>query len=126
MKQRIFIVLAAILGAFAISLGAFGAHGLKNFLASADDGVRRMEWWKTAAHYHLVHSVLLFILVNLKINKWIFTSYVFAVLGICLFSGSLYVMTITNLRPLGMVTPIGGVCFIISWFCLIGTETNNK
>ena len=54
---RIFIALAGVLGALAVGLGAFGAHGLRAKLEALDDGAKRLGWWETAAHYHLVHAL---------------------------------------------------------------------
>ena len=57
--DRTFLVLAAVFGFLAVALGAFGAHGLERMLAEAEDGARRMQWWTTAAHYHLTHAIAL-------------------------------------------------------------------
>jgi len=108
-------------GALAVAMGAFGAHGLETSLAEAVDGAKRIGWWETAAQYHLIHSVVLVGVAWLlekregrapKIAAWAF------VLGVLLFSGSLYAMTLTNITALGMVTPIGGTAFIVGWGAL--------
>lgn len=103
---------AAIIGGLAVALGAFGAHGLKAVLA--DNHTAAI--WEKAVFYHFIHSVMLFVLAGrapLRIGPWLcFLG------GILVFSGSLYLMAVTNLRWLGAITPIGGVSFIAGWVCL--------
>ncbi|MBW2461019.1 MAG: DUF423 domain-containing protein [Deltaproteobacteria bacterium] len=118
---RGWLVAAGVSGALAVALGAFGAHGLEADLAVAQDGAKRIGWWETAAHYHLMHSVALIGVAWVRsttagraptVAGWAF------VLGVVLFSGSLYAMTLTDLRALGMVTPLGGTAFIVGWVSL--------
>ena len=115
---RIFIVLSGLLGFSAVALGAFGAHGLRSRLESLPDGVKRLEWWKTAAHDHLIHALALAHAAGLvqrgastsgSVAGWSFVA------GVALFSGSLYLMTITGQTKLGAITPIGGLCFLVGW-----------
>jgi uncharacterized membrane protein YgdD (TMEM256/DUF423 family) len=105
--------LAAAAGLLAVVLGAFGAHGLKSLLA--EYGTATI--WEKAVFYHFIHAVMLFVLAEHKpfrpLAWWAFFA------GIIVFSGSLYVLAATNARWLGAVTPIGGVCFIIGWSCLL-------
>ncbi len=110
----------ALLGALAVVLGAFGAHGLKGFLETAVDGPLRLQWWNTAAHYHLVHALLAtaFALLSTRTTK-AGVGLVLCCVGVLLFSGSLYVMTLTNLKALGAVTPFGGLAFIAAWLWLV-------
>ena len=110
---------AALLGAAAVALGAFGAHGLSSRLGSLADGALRLDWWKTAASYHLAHALALGFAALLaqegragRLAGWGFIA------GIVLFSGSLYTMTLTGQRWLGAVTPIGGLSFIVGWVAL--------
>lgn len=112
--------IAGVLGALAVALGAFGAHALKGFLATADDGAQRLAWWHTATQYHLVHAVLAAVCA-LMIQRFpkAKTPLRLCVVGTVLFSGSLYVMTLTNIRVLGAVTPLGGVAFIAAWIGLL-------
>lgn len=105
--------IAASLGVLAVSLGAFGAHGLKELLAS--NGTAGI--WEKAVFYHLIHAVMLFILAGrtpLHTGVW-FSFFT----GILIFSGSLYLLAVTNLRWLGAITPFGGVSFIVGWVWLI-------
>lgn len=118
MHPRWFLVVAAISGFLAVALGAFGAHGLRSRFAALEDGSKRLEWWATAAQYHLVHAVALAI-VALVLAERASTAgrvagYSF-ISGTLLFSGSLYVMALTGVRILGAVTPFGGVSFLVGW-----------
>ena len=101
---------AAILGFLGVALGAFGAHGLKNVLEShATTAI-----WQTAVFYHLVHAVgSLWASEKHSAVVWIWTA------GIVIFSGSLYILAITNLRWLGAVTPFGGLLFLAGWLMIL-------
>jgi len=112
-------VLAAVLGAFAVAFGAFGAHGVQGFLADAEDSAKRLEWWRTASHYHLVHALLALGFAVAARGRAARVGIGLVVGGVVLFSGSLYVMTLTNLKVLGAVTPLGGLSFIAAWLWLI-------
>lgn len=116
--SRIFIILSGLFGFSAVALGAFGAHGLRSRLDSLPDGLKRLDWWNTAAHYHLSHALALG-LVAWLVHRGAGTSAVVAgwsfVAGIALFSGSLYLMTVTGQTKLGAITPLGGVLFLVGW-----------
>ncbi len=113
-------VVAGILGALGVALGAFGAHALKDFLSAADNGAQRLQWWSTATEYHLAHALLAAVFaVMLRRAPRARTGLALCVVGVTLFCGSLYVMTLTNLRVLGAVTPLGGLAFIGAWVWLI-------
>jgi uncharacterized membrane protein YgdD (TMEM256/DUF423 family) len=105
--------IAAALGFLAVALGAFGAHGLKDLLIQ--NGTASI--WEKAVFYHFIHAVVLFILAERKIFPkmagWFFLA------GIFFFSGSLYLLAVTNVRWLGAVTPVGGTCLLIGWGTLI-------
>lgn len=116
--SRIFIILSGLLGFSAVALGAFGAHGLQSRLGSLPDGIKRLDWWNTAAHYHLSHALALALAAWLVhrgagasalVAGWAFVG------GVALFSGSLYLMTITGQTKLGVVTPFGGLLFLVGW-----------
>lgn len=112
--KSVFLFLAAVFGFLAVALGAFGAHGLKNVLSP-----EMMEVYKTAVNYQMWHALLLGMIAYWRFQNpsaqlliwagWVVTA------GIGLFSGSLYLLTLTGIRALGAVTPIGGVCFLIGW-----------
>ena len=105
--------LAALLGCLAVALGAFGAHGLSATLA----GFQTTAIWEKAVFYHFIHAVMLFIIAG-RNPIYRGPSCCFLV-GIVLFSGSLYVLAVTNLRWLGAVTPVGGISFLAGWIWLI-------
>lgn len=113
-------VLMAVNGFLAVAMGAFGAHGLKARLAESPDATERLAWWSTAAHYHLAHALALGFAAYL--HQRVGTAGSVAGLcfqaGILLFCGSLYTMTLTNLRWLGAVTPLGGLSLLAGWLCL--------
>jgi uncharacterized membrane protein YgdD (TMEM256/DUF423 family) len=107
-------------GFLAVALGAFGAHGLQSRLEGVLDGAKRLGWWQTAAHYHLVHALALAVvaLVLAKAPQARFAGYAFTV-GTLLFSGSLYAMALGGPRVLGAVTPLGGLGFLVGWAVLL-------
>jgi uncharacterized membrane protein YgdD (TMEM256/DUF423 family) len=117
--HRQYLVVASALGFLAVALGAFGAHGLTSRLASLADGAQRLDWWKTAALYHLTHAIALAIVAGLvgDTRAGRVACVAFCV-GIALFSGSLYVMTLTGIRVLGAVTPLGGLSLLVGWAAL--------
>lgn len=104
--------IAATFGFLAVALGAFGAHGLKPTLLA--NGT--LATFETGALYHLVHAVVLLILAQREpLARGAFV--LFAV-GIVIFSGSLYVLAITNLKWLGAIAPLGGLGLLGGWFAL--------
>jgi uncharacterized membrane protein YgdD (TMEM256/DUF423 family) len=119
--QRAILLTAALSGFLAVALGAFGAHGLKSALAKLPDFLQRLEWWQTAAQYHLLHALALGIVGALAEQQrgraLIVASVAFAA-GTVLFSGSLYAMTLSGVRALGAVTPLGGLAFLVGWAAL--------
>jgi len=119
---RLLLQLAGVNGFLAVALGAFGAHGLQSYLEGQVDGALRLEWWETAAHYHLIHALAFvacaWIAERTAGRLAVFGGWCFQ-LGILLFSGSLYVMCLTDLRVLGAVTPIGGVLLLGGWALVV-------
>lgn len=117
MIVKVAVVFAALSGALAVTLGAFGAHGLRGKIEP-----RLMETFQTAVEYQMIHSVAL-LMVALMISHFGRTLaldisiYAF-IGGIILFSGSLYGLALTELRWLGPVTPLGGLFFITGWLAL--------
>ncbi len=112
MKTPLAIRLAAGLGLVGVGLGAFGAHGLKARLAAFGTE----SFWETAVIYHLVHAVALLAIAERAsaFVTWLWVG------GIGVFSGSLYVLALTDARWLGAITPIGGVSLIVGWALLLG------
>ena len=115
--MKLFVSLGALLAMLGVALGAFGAHGLKTRVAP-----ELLTTWNTGVLYHLVHAlglVLIGILCQLlpeaqlvRLAGWFLLS------GIALFSGSLYLLVISDIRALGMITPIGGIAFLVGWALL--------
>ena len=106
----------ALLGVAGVVLGAWGAHGLTQYLGTSDTGA-----WPTAVLYHLLHAVMVVVCGLLALSqgtRWIRFAGVAFVVGIVLFSGSLYALTLGGPRWLGPVTPLGGVSFILAWSAL--------
>jgi uncharacterized membrane protein YgdD (TMEM256/DUF423 family) len=102
---------AGVVGALGVTMGAFGAHAVKDMVSE-----EALAWWRTGAQYHMIHALALgLVAVHPARPKWATVAFV---AGIVLFSGSLYTMTLTELRWLGAITPFGGVCFIIGWLML--------
>jgi uncharacterized membrane protein YgdD (TMEM256/DUF423 family) len=111
--------IAAIAGFLAVTLGAFGAHGLKEILSQ--NGTT--EIWEKGAFYHFIHAVMLFVIAGRKPFMagawWSFLA------GIVIFSGSLYLLAVTNMKWLGAITPIGGLSFLAGWAWLIFSAGKN-
>jgi uncharacterized membrane protein YgdD (TMEM256/DUF423 family) len=115
MTNSLALRVAAVLGLLAVGLGAFGAHGLKDLLLR--NGTAAI--WEKAVFYQFVHTVMLFVLAQrtpLHLGPWLCF-----LAGILVFSGSLYLLALTNARWLGAITPIGGVSFLAGWLWLIVT-----
>lgn len=109
MSSAFAIRVAALTGFLAVALGAFGAHGLKDILVRYET----QAIWQTAVFYHAVHAVMLVLLAQqqpVRIGPW-----VSFLAGIVVFSGTLYLLAVTNLRWLGAITPFGGVAFLTGW-----------
>ena len=110
--SRIFLAIAAIFGGLSVGAGAFATHALRERLTE-----RSLEIFETAARYQMYHALAL-ILVALLISREEFTQPLFVVagwsfiIGILIFSGSLYALSLTNVKVLGAITPLGGAAFI--------------
>ena len=111
-----YLMIGTISGCIVVIMGAFGAHALNDIL---DDYGKSI--YDKAVLYHMFHSIAILILglinkiqpeMPLSIAGWSF------LFGIILFSGSLYILALTGIKPLGMITPIGGILFIIGWIAL--------
>jgi len=104
--------IASVLGFLAVALGAFGAHSLKDLLARNET----TSIWEKAVFYQFIHTVMLFVLAGrtpLRTGPWF--SFL---IGIIIFSGSLYLLAITNVKWLGAITPLGGLSFLVGWLWL--------
>lgn len=112
--QKLFLLLGSISGIIAVAIGAFGAHGLKDFLTKTG----RLETFETAVKYQFYHTFAILIVALLldKYNNKLlqYSGYSFLT-GIILFSGSLYILIATQNTKLGAITPLGGLFFIAGW-----------
>ena len=115
---KIFLAIAGFLGALSVASGAFAAHALKNSLS-----VKALEIWETATKYQMYHALALMLVAllltqteiassSLNIAGWAF------LIGIVLFSGSLYALSLSGVKWLGAIAPLGGLAFIIGWLCI--------
>jgi uncharacterized membrane protein YgdD (TMEM256/DUF423 family) len=112
MTNALAMRIAALMGLLAVGLGAFGAHGLKEILARNQTAAI----WEKAVFYHFIHTIMLFILAaRHPLSKGPWFSFL---IGIVVFSGSLYLLALTNVHGLGAVTPVGGISFIVGWLWL--------
>lgn len=112
--QKRILIAGAILAGVAVGLGAFGAHALKPLLQ--ENG--RVDTFELATRYHFYHAFQLLVVGALyptfSSRFWRASAWM-SVIGILLFSGSLYVMSIFNTTRVALITPLGGVCFIAAW-----------
>lgn len=123
------IITASTFGILAVAFGAFGAHGLKERISVSD-----IEIWKTAVEYHFYHTLALLFLSTFSRSRsrLINSAYWCFSFGILLFSGSLYLLAVSNLLKfdfafvLGPMTPVGGLLFILGWGCLLLATLKNK
>lgn len=111
---KLFLILASCNGFIAVLLGAFAAHGLKSKLTES-----LLTTFQTGVQYHMYHSLALFAVGLLALqfptnNAFRLSGYLFLV-GILLFSGSLYTLSLSGIRWVGAITPLGGVAFLLAW-----------
>ncbi len=114
---KIFLTIAAILGGLSVAGGAFASHALKTQLSD-----RALEIFETGTQYQMYHALALLLVALLLTqteNSLLLTISGSAfITGIVIFSGSLYALSLTGIKWLGAITPIGGVAFLIGWGCL--------
>ena len=115
--QKFIFLSASLLGALSVIIGAFGAHALKASLELS----QKLETFETAVKYQFYHTLALLLigLILYRIDhRWISYAGIFMIIGILIFSGSLYILCLTNSPRWGMVTPIGGAILIAGWLSL--------
>jgi uncharacterized membrane protein YgdD (TMEM256/DUF423 family) len=126
MSAKWILIAGALLAAAGVALGAFGAHGLEGRLQQLGRGsnvAQRLAWFETGVRYHMYHALALVALAALAgraSHGGLSLAATAFIVGIVLFSGSLYMMTIGPdiWRKLGMVTPFGGLAFLVGWMAL--------
>lgn len=117
MKLNLILMASGILGLIGVALGAFGAHGLDSTL----QGLGTKAAWQTAVEYQMWHTLALLALARLPASRprLALAAGLCFILGILLFSGSLYWLALDGPRWLGPVTPVGGLLLIVGWLLLI-------
>jgi uncharacterized membrane protein YgdD (TMEM256/DUF423 family) len=114
MMAKTYLLIAALNGFIAVALGAFGAHGLKQRLSTD-----LLAVYQTGVQYHFYHTLALLavglLMLQWPLNHSLRWSALLFCIGIVIFSGSLYVLSISGVRWLGAITPIGGVAFLAGW-----------
>jgi uncharacterized membrane protein YgdD (TMEM256/DUF423 family) len=111
--KKTWIIISAVSGFTAVAIGAFGAHGLREKLTP-----EMLEVYKTGVLYQFIHTIVLLILSLTNFIKSIIPS-IFFLSGIILFSFSLYIYSTSGIQFFAMITPVGGVCFLIGWLWII-------
>ncbi len=114
---KLFLLLGSVNAILAVILGAFGAHALKARLTE-----ELLTIYQTGSDYHFYHALGMILIgiiaVQFPVNVWLKSSGWLMLAGMAIFCGSLYLLSILNFRWLGMITPIGGLCFILAWASL--------
>ena len=117
--MQVFLAIAAILGGLSVAGGAFASHALQNQLSA-----RAIEVFGTAVRYQMYHALALLAVATLlgifkEGNVWLTAAGWLFIVGIVLFSGSLYLISLAGIKTFGPITPLGGVMFIAGWVCLV-------
>jgi uncharacterized membrane protein YgdD (TMEM256/DUF423 family) len=112
--------IAAIIGFFGVLFGAFGAHVLRVLLEQSGTA----QIWQTAVLYHLVHAVVLLVLSGWRPIPRL--AYYLILIGVMVFSGSLYALALTNFKWFGAITPLGGVGMLCGWLALALAKRDRK
>lgn len=124
---RLFMTIAAIFGGLGVAFGAFGSHTLKAYLSK-----RSLEIFETGTRYQMYHALALLLVailltqIELPNPPTLVASGIAFIVGIVLFSGSLYALSLTGIQALGILTPIGGIVFIVGWGCLAAAALSFK
>ncbi len=125
LSQKQTLLVAAVLGILAVSLGAFGAHALKNLLTASG----RLDTYELAVRYHFYHTFALLavgILMDKYSSSGLGLSALLFLIGLVLFSGSLYALCLLNVSKIAIITPFGGVFLIAGWATLFTAILRNS
>lgn len=112
-SQRTWVIISGITGLLGVAFGAFGAHILKPQLST-----EMMEIFRTGVQYQLIHSVVMLSVALSGIQKYL-KAEIFFLMGVILFSFSLYLYSLTDIKFFAMITPVGGVSFLTGWIIII-------
>ena len=107
------VIIASVFGLLGLAIGAFGAHGLKKLISP-----ELIETYKTGVLYQVIHAIVILV-IGLSSKKIFNASAIFFSIGIILFSFSLYIYAVTQIKIFVYVTPFGGVSFLVGWLLLI-------
>jgi uncharacterized membrane protein YgdD (TMEM256/DUF423 family) len=130
--SRFFIAIAAILGGLSVAVGAFASHALKEKLTD-----HALEIFQTGARYQMYHALALLLVGLLCSSSFKTLPYdappstliaagIAFIVGVLIFSGSLYALSLTNIKWLGAIAPLGGAAFIVGWSCLAAAAWSFK
>ena len=123
--QKFILLAAAVLGALAVMIGAFGAHGLKSMLEAEG----RLDTFETAVKYHFYHTLAMLLIGMLLYHihdKLLEYAGLSMLGGVLIFSGSLYILCLSGIRWMGAITPLGGLLMIVGWILLfVGVYRQN-
>ena len=123
--SKLIIILAGVNGFLAVSIGAFAAHMLRDRLSP-----ELLNTFQTGVQYHMYHALGLFgiglMMLNFPASNLLRISAYLMMAGIVLFSGSLYLLSITGIRWLGAITPLGGLCFLTAWALIVWFATKQQ
>jgi len=119
MNSRTFLVIAGVVGALGIVIGAFGAHALPSISKNLSEAEiqERTDWLETGSRYHMYHATALLVLALAVTErpKLLLVAAFAWLIGVIVFSGCLYAMAVTGVRMLGAIVPVGGLAFIVGW-----------
>ena len=123
--SKLIIILAGVNGFLAVSIGAFAAHMLRDRLSP-----ELLNTFQTGVQYHMYHALALLgiglMMLNFSASNLLRISAYLMMSGIVLFSGSLYLLSITGIRWLGAITPLGGLCFLTAWALIVWFATKQQ
>jgi uncharacterized membrane protein YgdD (TMEM256/DUF423 family) len=123
--SKLIIILAGMNGFLAVSIGAFAAHMLRDRLSP-----ELLNTFQTGVQYHMHHALALFaiglLMLNFPASNLLRISAYLMIAGIVLFSGSLYLLSLTGIRWLGAITPLGGLCFLAAWAFIVWFAANQQ
>ena len=123
--SKLIIILAGVNGFLAVSIGAFAAHMLRDRLSP-----ELLNTFQTGVQYHMYHALALLgiglMMLNFSVSNLLRISAYLMMSGILLFSGSLYLLSITGIRWLGAITPLGGLCFLTAWALIVWFAANQQ
>ncbi|WP_257797897.1 DUF423 domain-containing protein [Psychromonas sp. CD1] len=112
-SNRFFLLMASLLGATGVALGAYASHGLSSW-----GSAQQVEYFQLAVNYQLLHAIVLLIIsvINLLMpNRYLLLSQISLLLGVCFFSGSLYLYVLMGTKIIVWITPVGGLLLILAW-----------